>query len=161
MAPDPSFTIRAATAADAGTLSRLRIALFQELGQHPQPAVRVSFLPASEVAFAKGLSGGFCHAWLAESDAGEPIGSVAMLIAPKLPSPVSLATQEGYLLNVYTVPAWRRRGVAAGLAAAALIEARRLGLARVRLHATAAGQPVYAAAGFRMRDDEMELRLSD
>jgi hypothetical protein len=37
--------------------------------------------------------------------------------------------------------------------------ARALGLARIRLHATAEGEPVYAAAGFRPRTDEMELRL--
>ena len=96
---------------------------------------------------------------MAQSEAGEVIGSVALLLFPRLPSPDSVAAREGYLVNVYTVPQWRRRGVAAGLVAAAISSARELGLGRIRLHATPEGQVVYTAAGFRLRPDAMELRL--
>jgi GNAT superfamily N-acetyltransferase len=82
-----------------------------------------------------------------------------MLIYPRLPSPESSATSEGYLLNVYTTPEWRARGVAAALVSASIIRARELGLGRIRLHATEAGQRVYEKVGFRPRVDEMELIL--
>jgi ribosomal protein S18 acetylase RimI-like enzyme len=82
-----------------------------------------------------------------------------LLLFPRLPTPALPPTREGYLLNVYTRPAWRGRGVASALVDAAVADARALGLARIRLHATAEGQPVYAAAGFRPRTDEMELRF--
>jgi GNAT superfamily N-acetyltransferase len=68
--------------------------------------------------------------------------------------------RKGYLLNVYTEPRWRGHGVAGALVAAAA-RGRELGMARLRLHTTAQGRPVYAAAGFIPRQDEMELVLTD
>jgi GNAT superfamily N-acetyltransferase len=152
------FHVRLATADDAQTLGALRTELFSELGRlsaSGQPA----FERAAAHALADAIDRGDCCAWLAESAPGQPIGSVVMLIYPRLPSPESPALREGYLLNVYTSPDWRGRGVAAALVEAAIAHARELGLGRIRLHATAAGQRVYAAAGFILRDDEMELRL--
>ncbi len=153
------FTIRAATAADAAALGWLREMMFADLGRYPDVG-GAAFLDAAAAAFAETIARGTCEAWLALSDAGEPIGSNALLIFPRLPSPESLALREGYLLNVYTVQPWRRLGVATKLVAASIERSKALGLARLRLHATAEGQRIYAAAGFRLRQDEMELRLS-
>jgi ribosomal protein S18 acetylase RimI-like enzyme len=149
----------AATDADAVTLTVLRAALFREMGQHPSAERQREFADLSTRAFKTSLAAGTCHAWLAEAESHRIVGSVALLIFPRLPSPVLLATGEGYLLNVYTDPAWRGQGIATALVAAAIAKAKDLGLARIRLHTTASGQAVYAAAGFRLRDDEMELQF--
>ena len=154
-----TFTIRPAVAQDAPALAELRSALFAELGQHKSPQLQGQFASLTAASFSAGLERGYCFAWLAEVERQRPIGSAAILLFPRLPTPASLAQLEGYLLSVYTVPDWRRRGVAASLVAAAVEKARALGLGRVRLHTTLAGQPVYAAAGFHVRDNEMELRL--
>lgn len=132
--------------------------MFEELGQYTSPAHRSAFEKEAEAAFREGLSDATCLAWLAETGSAT-IGSVALLIYPRLPSPASPVRREGYLLNVYTDPDWRGVGVATALVVMAIKKARDLGLARIRLHATAKGQPVYAAQGFVTRDDEMELTL--
>jgi len=150
------FTVRPATIADAARLGELRESMFRELGRHPDP-VAPSFRDRATEAFVDGFRHGTCEAWIAESSAGDAIGSVAMLFLPRLPSPESAATREGYLLNVYTTSEWRGRGVAASLVHAAINRARELGMGRIRLHATAAGQRVYTRAGFLARLDEMEL----
>lgn len=150
-----AFQVRPATLGDLRALALLRTALFEELGQK----ATAHFNELTEAAFADALERGSCCAWVAQSEAGEVIGAVALLLFPRLPSPNSVAPREGYLVNVYTVPQWRRRGVAAGLVAAAISSARELGLGRIRLHATPEGQVVYTAAGFRLRPDAMELRL--
>lgn len=153
-----TFIVRAAAMADAPRLGHLRDAMFHELGRHPDPGAP-AFRDRAAIAFAESFRHGTCEAWVAESADGELIGSVAMLIYPRLPSPESAAVHEGYLLNVYTVPAWRSRGVAAALVNASIERARALGFGRIRLHATEAGQRVYEKAGFKLRTDEMELRL--
>ena len=160
MTPEPArFSLRPAVERDSSALAELRAALFLELGEaegaRPLPAFEV----ASTDAFAKRIADGSCFAWLAEAPDGRAVGSVALLIYPRLPSPELLASREGYLLNVYTLPDWRGRGVATGLVRAAVSKGRDLGLARIRLHTTTDGRPVYAAAGFEPREDEMELRL--
>jgi len=157
-ATSSSIAIRSATPADAARLAAQRGRLFQELGQYTSPAHRSTFEQEAEAAFRQGLSDGTCLAWLADTGSAT-VGSVALLIYPRLPSPASPARREGYLLNVYTDPDWRSVGIATTLVVTAIKKARELGLARIRLHATAKGQPVYAAQGFASRHDEMELTL--
>ena len=55
---------------------------------------------------------------------------------------------DAYVTYVATRPEARGRGLASGLLAAALIEARERGLAISTLHATKAGEPVYARIGY-------------
>jgi GNAT superfamily N-acetyltransferase len=152
-----ALAIRPATEADAPALAAQRVAMFHEMGQVPVAGPQV-FEQQSAAAFATSLGSGACFAWLADTGSA-PVGSVALLLYPRLPSPKLAATQEGYLLNVYTVPEWRGHGVATALVATAIAKARVLGLARVRLHATTQGKPIYASAGFIDRADEMELTL--
>jgi ribosomal protein S18 acetylase RimI-like enzyme len=153
----PPFAIRKAEPQDAGVLAAFRLALFEEAGRHPaEPA---EFERISANAFASSMTSGGCHAWLASTDQ-KVIGCLALLLYPRLPSPESAVTSEGYIVNVYTAPEWRRKGVAAALIDAAILESRALGLGRIRLHTTPHGQPVYQAAGFRTRLDAMELSLA-
>jgi GNAT superfamily N-acetyltransferase len=147
--------VRPATVQDAATLAAFRSALFAELGESPA----AGFERQAIAAFVAGLEEGRCHAWLAETDDHQPMGAVALLSHPRLPTPGSPADREGYLLNVYTVPRWRGHGVATALVAAAVARGRELGMARIRLRTTAEGRLVYAAAGFVHRLDEMELVL--
>jgi GNAT superfamily N-acetyltransferase len=140
-------------------LTTLRVALFRELGHDVSPERQATFERATLTAFANGLKRSDCLGWLAESGNRDAIGSTVLLVFPRLPSPESHSSTEGYLLSVYTVPTWRRQGVATALSQAAVAKARELGLARIRLHATSDGQPVYGAIGFLLRDNEMELCL--
>jgi GNAT superfamily N-acetyltransferase len=155
--PSPAARIRRATPADAATLARLRAELFLEQGQTIDPARPFDRLCAEACADVLRRDQG--RAWLAESADGAPVGSAALLLFPRLPTPAFPARSEGFLSSVYTRPEWRRRGVGRALIEAALGEARALKLGRVRLHATAGGAPLYTAFGFRPRTDEMELRL--
>ena len=153
-----TMVIREASASDADALADQRAALFEELGQLASGDAPDPFRHHSAHAFRQGLDDGTCYAWVAIS-AGAVVASTALLVFPRLPTPASLATQEGYLLNVYTEPSHREKGLATSLVATAINKARALGLARIRLHATAKGALVYAAAGFLGRTDEMELKL--
>ena len=81
-----------------------------------------------------------------------------------LPRPNEVGTaltvgSEGIVLNVYTELAWRRRGVAELLMRELLAWSRVRGLARLVLHASTEGRPLYEKLGF-VATNEMRLKGS-
>jgi len=150
--------VRAAGPDDLDAVVETRVLLFRELGHGPDAAGEVEFRRACRASLERGVRDGHARMWVATSGA-TVCGATILLLYPRIPSPANLGAEEGYVLNVYVAPAQRRRGLGAALVAAALREARERGLARVRLHTTASGRPVYATLGFEPRDNEMELVL--
>ena len=63
------------------------------------------------------------------------------------------------IMNIYTVPAYRRRGIALRMVALLVQEARERDVKVVTLDATDAGRPVYEKYGFKLMTSEMELML--
>ncbi len=55
---------------------------------------------------------------------------------------------EGSILNVYTVPAARRCGISKLILSQLLIESKLLGITKVSLHSSAAGEALYHNLGF-------------
>lgn len=54
----------------------------------------------------------------------------------------------GYIMNIYTVPAFRRQGICNHIVNGLTDEAQQLGITNFELHATPEGASVYEAAGF-------------
>ncbi len=80
---------------------------------------------------------------------GGAIASCAFLLVVHKPmSPAFPTGRTGTVLNVYTRPAWRRRGMARALMEAMLDDAREMGLSVVELKATDDGRPLYLKVGF-------------
>lgn len=149
-------TIRRATLDDRDALVWLRVALMREMG---------AVLAPDEAALAEVIrhyldtalpEGGFI-AWVGTDAAGTVIGCGGLVTAQKPPSPGNHSGREAYIMNMYTAPAWRGRGLAARIFAALVAEARAAGAELVRLHATEDGRSIYARAGFRATDTEMVL----
>jgi GNAT superfamily N-acetyltransferase len=88
---------------------------------------------------------------------GEVVGTGGLCFAEKPGTGRHPSGREGYILNMYTKPAWRGRGIAAALLRELLAEAAARGVGCVRLYATAAGRPLYERSGFRPADTEMVL----
>lgn len=60
-------------------------------------------------------------------------------------------------MNMYTAPAYRRRGIAYRTLDLLVRGAKNRGITDISLEATEAGRPLYEKYGFRKREDEMEL----
>ena len=71
-----------------------------------------------------------------------------LLLVEKPPSPRFPHGRTGVLFNVYTRPAYRRRGLARATMLARLNKARELNLDVVELNATDDGYPLYQSLGF-------------
>lgn len=135
-----------ATVSDIGMLVRARIDYLTEdfgsLNENDAAAIRERLPGYFTAHLNKDL---FCHV----IRDGEMIVSCAFLLVVEKPmSPAFLNGKTGIVLNVYTQPAYRRRGYARAIMAALLDDARAMGLCAVELKATDDGYPLYRSVGF-------------
>ena len=63
---------------------------------------------------------------------------------------------KAYIMNMYTRPGYRRRGIASLMLECLMKEIRSRGITKVTLEATDAGRPLYEKYGFISMKDEME-----
>ena len=64
-----------------------------------------------------------------------------------------------YIMNMYTAPEYRRRGIAWKMLDLLVTEVRSRGLISVALEATEMGKPMYEKYGFKVQDCEMRLEF--
>lgn len=76
------------------------------------------------------------------------IGMAWMAILPRVPTPLSLERAGGDLQSVYLVPEERSGGIGGRMIAAALADARELGLSKVTVQSGTRALTVYARNGF-------------
>lgn len=97
--------------------------------------------------FSKALQDGSYICWLAKDvDTVAGIGGLAVREQPanfKIPN-----GKAGYIMNMYTLPAYRRQGIAGKLLEHLMETAREMNLSVLELHATYDGEPVYRKYGF-------------
>jgi len=152
-------TIRRATLDDLPVLIRLRIALFRDMGALHDDEGLEPLTQSLADYFSADLRAERFLAWLSLDDSGEPIGCGGLVFVQKPPGPGNLSGREAYLMNMYTVPEWRGRGVATQMMSTILAFVRESGVTSVRLHATEQGRPIYERAGFRATGTEMVLKI--
>lgn len=88
-----------------------------------------------------------CFAFLAEQD-GEALSFGAMILK-KIPGDFNQSFYlEGDILNMYTVPFARRKGISGMILDCLLTEARALGVSKVSLHTSKDGEKLYRKFGF-------------
>lgn len=123
-----------------------------------EPRDRASLAEALRVYFEKNLASGEHVAAIAVE--GDRVVGVAGLVYHRYPpSGDNLGGVRGHILNVYTVPTHRRRGIATRLMEMLIEYARTHGCQRVTLHAVAEARGIYARLGFRAVDSEMRLEF--
>jgi GNAT superfamily N-acetyltransferase len=147
--PNPSerYILRRATLADADVLVRHRIAMFASLGGQPKRAL-ARHGPRYLAWMVPRVASGELVAWIADDRGGRPVGSGAVWFQPAQPRPGFDDVRVPYILSVYTEPRARGSGVASEIVRTAIRLAKRLGYARVTLHASPMGRGVYERLGF-------------
>lgn len=160
------FEIRAVTVIDAAVIAEHRARMFQEMGLVPDPLFP-SYRAQCEAGLHEMLASGEYLGWL-----GHPIAEPEKIVAGlgvqlrrTLPHPVGepggeitlAAGRHAIVINVFTEPDWRRRGLATLLMERLLGWARAERLDRLVLHATAEGRLVYERLGF-VQTNEMRFK---
>lgn len=151
--------VREALAADIPALTDLRMALFCELGELAQPDADPALRQATQAYFIQAQQEGSARTWLVE-EGGEPVACATQALFVRPPYPGNLAGREGYLLNFYTRPAWRKRGMARALLHAMVTHAREQQLGKLWLHASDQGRALYETFGFSGNPACLECSLT-
>ena len=119
-----------------------------ETERHPElQADRDAFIAAARASIQGEIERGSQIGFLAESG-GEVVACAILIWWPMLPTLTELHRMRGYVSNVYTAPAYRRRGVARTLMENLMAHAREMGVTRLILWASEMGRPLYLDLGF-------------
>jgi GNAT superfamily N-acetyltransferase len=153
MSTMPAIVLRQATAGDARVLAEHRVAMFRDMGA-VQPECEEALRDASIAYFESAIPGGEYVGWIVHSSGDSaPIAGGGVQLRSLLPRPTTsgdglLLGQEGLVLNVYTDPSWRGRGVAKHIMETMIAWAAGAGVVRLVLSASPAGRPLYEKMGF-------------
>ncbi len=149
----PDYTIRRAAAADAAIIGRHRLAMFEDMGEVARPDLAAELLERSVAALRPLLADGQYAGWLAVAAGERVIAGAGVHVKSQLPR-ISLdrtrviTSDLPLVVNVYTDPDWRGRGVARALMHAVMAWAGAEGYDRLVLHASDAGRHLYESLGF-------------
>ncbi len=152
-----SWTIREGRVEEVDRLVALRCAMFEGIGID-DPKVLGRIAEASRKYFLENMPTGLFRVWVVETD-GELVGSIGLVVHSAPPRPSNLVGKTGYIMNLVTLPAWRRRGIARALLSHVIEVLRVEGVPLVTLHASEEGRGLYEDLGFWVGDDLPEMRL--
>ncbi len=132
--------------------------MFEEIGTR-NAAVLDCVGRVSREYFLRALGDETYIGWLAEDrESANVVGGGGIVVANWPGYPGEKLAQRAWILNMYTEPEVRRKGIARELMNVMIDWCRRKGFGIVSLHASAAGRPLYGELGFQATN-EMALRL--
>ena len=149
---------RRANINDIEILVDYRVRFLNELYRHPENGETEILRNTLRQYFSEAIPSKNFIAWLAEYD-GKIIGTSGMVVW-RIPARYGGLEygRLGYILNLYTIPEARRKGICTRLLNELIKEAKSLGLKYLHLHASQEGISIYRKAGF-VEPDQPELTL--
>lgn len=147
--------VREATSIDIPKLVELRMQLFTELGEIQSSTAAPELREATLHYFTDAIVTGQSMSWVAVSN-GIVVASGTLATFYRPPYLGNLAGHEAYLLNIYTLPAYRRKLAATQILEQVVAYAKSVGFGKVWLHASPDGRAMYERFGFSQNPSEME-----
>lgn len=155
------MNFRQATPNDFPRLAQMRWDFRTTLRSTPLPAgTEEAFIAVMLDFLEDAYHSGQWVMWLAE-EAGEIVSHVYIERIRKVPRPTSFDCAYGYLTNMYTVPAWRGKGIGAALLQHAVNWAREQKLEMIILWPAKGREGFYERGGFIHEPEAMTQELEE
>lgn len=156
--PELTLKLRRATEDDLDTLVDHRRRMWADIGRFTTKERRAEG-PIYRRWAKREMRAGQLYALIVETDAGVVAGSGGLWLQPSIPRPRRLRRLlSPYVLSMYTVPRFRNHGVASLIIKEMIEWCKARNYARLTLHASDKGRPVYAKQGF-VQGREMIVNL--
>ncbi|MCD8361589.1 MAG: GNAT family N-acetyltransferase [Lachnospiraceae bacterium] len=141
------ITIRSADSPDIEELLRWREIVLREVFSVPMEKNMDDLLAANREYYLSALERREHIACFARTE-GKTVGCGGVCLYQEMPSPDNPTGRCAYLMNIYTIPAMRRRGVGKAVVEWLLQEAKNRGAGKIYLEASDSAYPLYKELGF-------------
>ena len=83
------------------------------------------------------------------------IGSLCLF--ERIPYMENISGREGYILNIYTLSAYRKKGYGKQITEKLIEHSKEIGIKKLWLNASEEGKKIYLKLGFKEKNNEMEI----
>ena len=150
------LTYKRATLEDIDILTETRIEVLRAANRLSDTIDMSEVERESYNYYQKALCDGSHIAYLV-FDGKRFVGAGGVSFFQVMPSYHNPSGKKAYIMNMYTNPAYRRRGIAAKTLDMLVKDAKNKGIKFISLEATDMGKPLYEKYGFIKMNNEMEL----
>ncbi len=154
--PDDIFEYKKATLQDIDELVHTRITVLRAANKLSDDVDMSNVEQESYEYYKRALVSGEHVAYLVH-DEETFVGAGGVSFYQVMPTYHNPSDRKAYIMNMYTAPEYRRKGIAYHMLDLLVKEAKEQGISQISLEATVAGRPLYEKYGFIKMNDEMEL----
>ncbi len=151
------FDLRKADISDIDLLSKVRVTVLRAANKLDDSA-DMSAVYNSTYEYYKTALGDGTHTSYLVFDNEKVIGAGSICYYSVMPTCCNPTGKKAYVMNMYTAPEYRRKGIASVVLDKLVKEALDKGVTDIGLEATDMGRPLYEKYGFEGADAEMKLR---
>ncbi|MBQ7430508.1 MAG: GNAT family N-acetyltransferase [Butyrivibrio sp.] len=145
-----------ATIEDIDELVRTRIEVLRAANKLDERVDMSEVERQSKDYYEKALADGSHTAYLVY-DGDTFVGAGGVSYFRVMPTYHNPSGEKAYIMNMYTAPEYRRKGIAFKTLDLLVQDAKERGVKAISLEATDMGRPLYEKYGFIKMNDEMEL----
>lgn len=145
-----------ATIEDIDILTETRIEVLKAANKLSDDADMSEVKEQSYNYYKKALRDGTHIAYLV-FDKSRFAGAGSVSFFQVMPTYHNPSGKKAYIMNMYTSPEYRRKGIAYKTLDMLVKDAKSMGITAISLEATVMGRPLYEKYGFIKMNDEMEL----
>lgn len=149
--------IKRLSKAEVADFWHLRLNLFEELGEVKATDKITDLEMATQNYYLKHINQDL-YCWGAFDD-NKLISIGAICLFNRVPYLENLSGMEAYILSIYTLPDYRKQGLATKILHEIETFAKQKKIKRLWLNSSENGRKLYLKEGFVLQDNEMELIL--
>lgn len=151
------FNYKFATTGDIDVLVETRIQVLRAANQLDE-SVDMSQVKDESYTYYKTALSDKTHIAILVYDNDRCVGTGGVSFFQVMPTYHNPSGEKAYIMNMYTTPEYRRKGIAMHTLDLLVKKAKEMGVAHISLEATDMGRRVYEKYGFVKMEHEMELQ---
>ena len=142
---------------DVESFLHLRLNLFYELQEIERDDDVEKLKNSTMEYYLKNIDKTLITYGVIEKDKIVSIGSLCLF--ERIPYIENLSGKKGYILNIYTLPEYRKKGYGKEITKKLIEYSKDIGIKRLWLNASDEGKKLYSKLGFKNKENEMEIFL--